>query len=179
MIRFSEWMKMRESSATTRLKTQVALGLAPPTASIFGRSTPPPWQVERLTKALKQSHKKKKKRHKRKKSMSEGSKPLPIRGDFAAFISSMESLAKDLLELKTLKKKKDSERKIKSIMKKHGVEVDGDLDEKDGDERDSGKKKDAGKEVSDKEVSDKKEKEGDKGDESSDSKVMTQKRSGK
>jgi len=173
MIRFSEWMKMRESSATTRLKTQVALGLAPPTASIFGRSTPPPWQVERLTKALKQSHKKKKKRHKRKKSMSEGSKPLPIRGDFAAFISSMESLAKDLLELKTLKKKKDSERKIKSIMKKHGVEVDGDSDEK-NDELDSAKNKDDGDEVSEK-----KDKDEDKGGESSDSKVKTPKRSGK
>lgn len=164
---------MRESSATTRLKTQVALGLAPPTASIFGRSTPPPWQVERLTKALKQSHKKKKKRHKRKKSMSEGSKPLPIRGDFAAFISSMESLAKDLLELKTLKKKKDSERKIKSIMKKHGVEVDGDSDEK-NDELDPAKNKDDGDEVSEK-----KDKDEDKGGKSSDSKVKTPKRSGK
>lgn len=173
MIRFSEWMKMRESSATTRLKTQVALGLAPPTASIFSRSTPPPWQVERLTKALGKSHKKKKKRkHKIKKSMSEGSKPMPVHRDFDAFISSVESLAKDLLELKTLKKKKDSERKIKSIMKKHGVVVDDDSDEKNGDERDLVKKKDSSKKASDK-------KEGDEGDESSVSKVDTKKRSGK
>lgn len=174
MIRFSEWMKMRESSPTTRLKTQVALGLAPPTASIFSRSTPPPWQVERLTKALKKSHKKKKRKRKKKKSMSEGSKPMPIRGDFAAFISSVESLAKDLLELKTLKKKKDSERKIKSIMKKHGVEVDGDSDEKKGDDLDLEKNKDDGEEISDK-----KDKDGDKDGKSSDSKVNNQKRSGK
>lgn len=173
-------MKIKESSPTTRLKTQVALGLAPPTASIFSRSTPPPWQVERLTKALDGSHKKKKKRRrKKKKSISEGSKPMFVHKDFDSFISSVESLAKDLLELKLLKKKKEAEKKIKSIMKKHGVLADDDSDDKDGEDRDSDRKKDDGKDVSgDKGKDGEKDKDGDKGKKSTASKVNASKRAG-
>jgi len=51
-----DWITAKESSAATRSKTQAALGLGPTStsaASVFGRSTPPPWQVERLTKKKK------------------------------------------------------------------------------------------------------------------------------
>lgn len=118
MIPFSDWLKIKESSPATRIKTQAALGLAPPVADIFSRATPPPWQVERLTKALKKSHRKR--RGKKKRKMNEASKPVPIPKDFDAFIASVEALAKDLYELKSAmkkpkpksKKKDDTEDKV-------------------------------------------------------------------
>jgi len=51
-----DWITAKESSAATRSKTMAALGMGPTStsaASVFGRSTPPPWQVERLTKKKK------------------------------------------------------------------------------------------------------------------------------
>lgn len=104
MIAFSDWLKIKESSPATRLKTQAALGLAPPVADIFSRSTPPPWQVERLTKALKKSHKKRRRNTKHK--MNEASKPMPVPRDFDAFMASVEALAKDLYELRAAMKRK-------------------------------------------------------------------------
>ena len=123
MIKFSDWVKIRESSPATRLKTQAALGLAPPVADIFGHGTPPPWQVERLTKALKRSHKKKKKNKRKKKRISEASASKLVNPNIDAFIKSVESLAKDLWELQLAKKKSESQEKIKKIMKKHGVKA--------------------------------------------------------
>lgn len=123
MIKFSDWVKIRESSPATRIKTQAALGLAPPVADIFGHGTPPPWQVERLTKALKRSHKKKKKNKRKKKRISEASASKLVNPNIDAFIKSVESLAKDLWELQLAKKKSESQEKIKKIMKKHGVKA--------------------------------------------------------
>lgn len=120
MIKFSDWVKIRESSAATRIKRQAALGLAPPVADIFSHGTPPPWQVERLTKALKRSHKKKKRKKKR---ITEESASKLVNPNIDAFIKSVESLAKDLWELKLAKKKSEAQEKIKKIMKKHGVKV--------------------------------------------------------
>lgn len=128
MIKFSDWVKIRESSPATRIKTQAALGLAPPVADIFGHGTPPPWQVERLTKALKRSHKKKKKKKKR---ISEASASKLVNPNIDAFIKSVESLAKDLWELQLAKKKSESQEKIKKIMKKHGVKVKDKEEDKD------------------------------------------------
>lgn len=122
MIKFEDWLKIKESSAATRLKTQAALGLAPPVADIFSRATPPPWQVERLTKALKKSHKKKKKK-KKKKNITEAAKAKFIDPKMNAFMKSVENLANDLWELKLAKKKSETAEKIKKIMKKHGVQV--------------------------------------------------------
>jgi len=64
MKNFSEWLKVRESSPATRNKFAAALGLQPMySADVFGHATPPPWQVERLTKKLKKKKKKKKKKN--------------------------------------------------------------------------------------------------------------------
>lgn len=65
MISFSDWIIARESSASTRLRWDAALGLKPPIpdASIHSHSTALPWQVEKLKgKGIR-----KKKKHKRKK----------------------------------------------------------------------------------------------------------------
>lgn len=60
MIKFNDWLKIKESSPATRNKTAAAFGLQPMySADVFGHATPPPWQVEKLTKKLKKHHKKK------------------------------------------------------------------------------------------------------------------------
>lgn len=130
MIAFSDWLKIKESSPATRIKTQAALGLAPPVADIFSRSTPPPWQVERLKKALKKSHKK---RRKKKHKINEASKPVPIPKDFDAFIASVEALAKDLYELRTAVKKSKSKTKPKP--KKKDAEASKPAPKKKGDDK--------------------------------------------
>ena len=61
LITFKDWILTKESSPATRSKQQAALGLGPDYASVFGHSTPPPWQVERLLKGNKKSKKKNKK----------------------------------------------------------------------------------------------------------------------
>jgi hypothetical protein len=63
MKSFKDWVVAKESSASTRLKWDAALGLKPPIpdASIHSHSTALPWQVEKL-----KGKGKKKKRKKRK-----------------------------------------------------------------------------------------------------------------
>lgn len=117
MISFQDWLEIRETSATGRRKTQAALGLAPPVADIFSRSTPPPWQVERLDKALKKSHKKKKK--KKKKIDEAKKKQAVVHNDIDSFIKSVEMLAKDVWELELVKKKKAAEDKMDQIAKRN------------------------------------------------------------
>lgn len=119
MIPFKDWLEIREASASSRRKLQAALGLAPPVADIFSRSTPPPWQVERLEKALKKS-KKKSKKTKKSKKIEEAKKKEPIvHNDIDAFIKSVELLAKDVWKLDFLKKKKAAEEKMDQIAKRH------------------------------------------------------------
>jgi hypothetical protein len=66
LTKFSEWIKMKESSPATRNKLAVAWGTAvPASADVFGHATPPAWQVSKLIKAI--GGKKRKKRTKRKK----------------------------------------------------------------------------------------------------------------
>lgn len=67
LISFKDWIVARESSASTRLRWDAALGLKPPIpdASIHSHSTASPWQVEKLKG--KGSKKKKKRRTKKKK----------------------------------------------------------------------------------------------------------------
>jgi hypothetical protein len=70
LTKFSEWIKMKESSAT-RNKLAVAWGTAvPASADVFGHATPPAWQVSKLMKAIggKKRKKRKKRRTKRKAS---------------------------------------------------------------------------------------------------------------
>ncbi len=55
MIKFQDWILAKESSAATRSKTAAALCLGPDVASVFGHSTPPAWQTERLLKKLSKS----------------------------------------------------------------------------------------------------------------------------
>lgn len=149
MLKFSDWLKIRESSASTRLKRQAALGLAPPVADIFSHGTPPPWQVDRLKSALKKSHaKKKKKKKKKKKNMvSEASKPQPINKSMDSFIVAIEKLVKDLWELRRIKKEKgikDSKQKSKDLIKKVAksqVKVDKEKDKLDMDKLDIKDKK--------------------------------------
>lgn len=148
MLKFSDWLKIRESSASTRLKRQAALGLAPPVADIFSHGTPPPWQVDRLKSALKKSHAKNKKKKKKKKNMvSEASKPQPINKSMDSFIVAIEKLVKDLWELRRIKKEKgikDSKQKSKDLIKKVAksqVKVDKEKDKLDMDKLDIKDKK--------------------------------------
>jgi len=141
MIAFSKWLKIRESSASTRLKTQAALGLAPPVADIFGHSTPPPWQVKRLMRSLK-----KRKRKKKKSKIHEASKPKLVDRNIDSFLAAVERLAKDLWELKRLKKLKKSKEvkdKIKKIVKSYDSKID-DID-KNNYKKDHQKKNDQSK----------------------------------
>jgi hypothetical protein len=63
LTKFSEWIKMKESSPATRNKLAVAWGTAvPASADVFGHATPPPWQVPKLIKAIGGKKKKRKKR---------------------------------------------------------------------------------------------------------------------
>jgi hypothetical protein len=69
LTKFSEWIKMKESSPATRNKLAVAWGTAvPASADVFGHATPPAWQVPKLMKAIggKKRTKRKKRRTKRK-----------------------------------------------------------------------------------------------------------------
>ncbi len=147
MMNFSDWLKIRESSSATRLKTQAALGLAPPVADIFSRSTPPPWQVDRLKKALKKSHKKKnrKKTKKKTKTIHEASASKIVDPNIDAFIKSVENLAKDLWELQLAKKKKETEKKIKKITKKYVDKKKKNEKEEKLEKKDKPKKKDISK----------------------------------
>jgi hypothetical protein len=115
MIHFKDWLQLREMSASGRRKRQAALGLAPPVADIFSRSTPAPWEVERLEKALKKSKKKKKR-----KKIEEAKKKQPVvHNDIDSFIKSVEMLAKDVWELDLLKKKKSAEEKMAQTAKRN------------------------------------------------------------
>lgn len=62
LLSYDEWKNStHESSAITRSKTAAAYGLGPDVADVFGHSTPPPWQVEKLLAKNKKFSKKKKK----------------------------------------------------------------------------------------------------------------------
>lgn len=63
MISFKDWIITRESSASTRLRWDAAMGLKPPIpdASIHSHSTALPWQVEKLKGKGKKKRKRKKK----------------------------------------------------------------------------------------------------------------------
>lgn len=63
-ISFKDWIITKESSASTRLRWDAALGLKPPipAASIHSHSTANPWQVEKLINNKKRKKKKKKKK---------------------------------------------------------------------------------------------------------------------
>ncbi len=68
LIKFSEWIKMKESSPATRNKLAVAWGTAVPmSADVFGHATPPAWQVPKLMNAINKKKKPKKKKPKKKK----------------------------------------------------------------------------------------------------------------
>ena len=139
MITFSNWLKVKESSPATRIKPQAALGLSPPVADIFSRSTPPPWQVKRLKKALRKSHKKKKRK---KHFFDEGKKAKPVNPEFDKFLKSVESLAKDVWELQLAKKKKDAKEKLKELLKKHKLPVEVEIEEDDIKKNKTNKKED-------------------------------------
>lgn len=67
MISFKDWIIAKESSASTRLRWDAAMGLKPPIpdASIHSHSTAPAWQVEKLKgKGLKKRKKRRKKKSK-------------------------------------------------------------------------------------------------------------------
>ncbi len=53
-------MKIRETSAFTRRRSDAARGLKPPIADINSRSTASPWEGEQLEKKLSKSKKHKK-----------------------------------------------------------------------------------------------------------------------
>lgn len=58
LISFNDYLKTAsESTASTRAKKAAALGLGPDVADVFGHSTPPPWQVDKLLKKNKKSKK--------------------------------------------------------------------------------------------------------------------------
>jgi hypothetical protein len=98
VIKFSDWVLTRESSAFTRLRNAAALGLMPPIpdASINSRSTATPWQQ----KALLGKGKKKKKRKSKKKVDTLKNSMID------KFIQAVDELEKDVEKLSSLKKSK-------------------------------------------------------------------------
>ncbi len=63
LIKYDEWLaKHQESTAFTRARREIALGLRTPTGmgSIHRHSTARPWEVEAITKRLKKKPSKKK-----------------------------------------------------------------------------------------------------------------------
>lgn len=103
MIKFSDWVLARESSAFTRLRQAAALGLMPPIpdASINSRSTATPFEQ----KALKGKGKKKKRR-KKKVNKSPKNKSIDL------FVKSVEDLKKDVQNLeKSKNSQKNSQKK--------------------------------------------------------------------
>ena len=55
MLKFKEWLAVREANAHTRLRRDAALGLKPITGlgSINGTSSALPWEVEKIEKKIK------------------------------------------------------------------------------------------------------------------------------
>lgn len=64
-LSFKDWVIAKESSASTRLRWDAAMGLKPPIplASLHSRSTASPWQVEKLIGKKKRKKRKKKKNY--------------------------------------------------------------------------------------------------------------------
>lgn len=64
-ISFKNWIIAKESSASTRLRRNAALGLMPPIpdAMLHSRSTASPFEVEQITKKNKKKRKTKKKKN--------------------------------------------------------------------------------------------------------------------
>lgn len=63
LIKYNEWLKkQQESSASTRARREIALGLRTPTGmgSLHGHSTAAPWEVKSITKKTKCKKRKKK-----------------------------------------------------------------------------------------------------------------------
>ncbi len=60
--KFSDWLKVRESTAFTRKRRAAALGIGPsiPDAEIHRHSTARPWEAEAIKKRNKKERKKKK-----------------------------------------------------------------------------------------------------------------------
>ena len=98
MIKFSDWLVAKESSAFTRLRDAAAKGLRPPIpdASINSRSTATPAQQ----KALIGKGKKKKRKGRKKKVVAKNK-------EIDAFVRQVEELEKDVIKFERLKKKKD------------------------------------------------------------------------
>lgn len=101
MIKFSDWVLARESSAFTRLRQAAALGLMPPIpdASINSRSTATPFEQ----KALKGKGKKKKRR-KKKVNKSPKNKSIDL------FLRSVEDLKKDVENIEKSKKSSNKQK---------------------------------------------------------------------
>jgi hypothetical protein len=99
IMKFSDWVLARESSAFTRLRHAAALGLMPPIpdASINSRSTATPFEQESLKG-------KGKKKRKRKKKVDSG----PMNRTIDAFVKAAEDLKKDMESLEKSKKLKDT-----------------------------------------------------------------------
>ena len=65
LLKYNEWRRgQEESSAFTRARREIALGLRTPVGmgSIHGHSTAAPWEVEGIKKAIKKAKKKPKKK---------------------------------------------------------------------------------------------------------------------
>ena len=63
LIKYNEWLqKQLESSASTRARREIALGLRTPVGmgSLNGHSTAAPWEKDNITKILKKRKRKKK-----------------------------------------------------------------------------------------------------------------------
>lgn len=102
MMKFSDWVLAKESSAFTRLRQAAALGLMPPVpdASINSRSTATPFEQNALKG-------KGKKRKRRKKKVNKSVKNRSI----DSFLKSVEDLKKDVENLEKSKKTKSNNTK--------------------------------------------------------------------
>ena len=74
IMKFRDWLAVRESSPITRLKWDAALGLKPPIApaSVNSKATGLPWQYEKLKDTPTVPKKKRKSKKKKAKSKKKG-----------------------------------------------------------------------------------------------------------
>ena len=102
LIKYKDWL---ESSAHTRARREIALGLRTPVGmgSLHGHSTAPAWQVKSISKKIKKAGKSKKKVDK------------SASGRVDDWLKEVEALEKDLAKLKDISSKKKPEKSPEKI----------------------------------------------------------------
>jgi len=118
MIRFSNWLLQKESSASTRARAAAAAGLMPMAVvgSPNGHSTASPFETEQIKKAIRDSDAQNKKRHGKKQPKKSGQNTQQD-----AWFKEVEDLKDSLNTLKAVfNKKKELSKKAAAKDKQRG-----------------------------------------------------------